>query len=88
MSRLITTARNITHSIHDGKLYTEIEAVLGVVDREPQNVNGDLVVVAKPRDIRFVMSAETADVLLGDLAKWIEEAKRQAASIEIKEASE
>jgi len=88
MSRLITTARNITHSIHEGKLYTEIEAVLGVVDREPQNVEGDLVIVSKPRHIRFLMSIEAADVLLGDLAKWIDEAKRQAASVEIKEAGE
>jgi len=88
MSRLITTARNITHSIHDGKLYTEIEAVLGVVDREPVYASGHLVAVDKPRNIRFVMNVEAADVLLGDLAKWIDEARRQAASIEIKEASE
>jgi len=88
MSRLITTARNITHSIYEGKLYTEIEAVLGVVDREPQYASGHLVQVDKPRNIRFVMNVEAAGVLMSDLAKWIDEAKRQAASVEINEAGE
>ena len=88
MSRLITTARNITHGIHDGKLYTEIEAVLGVDEPVPQYANGQLMHVNKVRNIRFVMSVEAADALLGELANWIDEAKRQAASIEIKEASE
>ena len=88
MSRLITTARNITHSIHDGKLYTEIEAVLGVVSLGLRASEGGFMRVEEHSTIRFAMSAEVASVLMEDLAKWIDEAKQQAASIEIKEASE
>ena len=88
MKKLISTARNITHSIHEGKLYTEIEAVLGVQEPRPKYVGGQLVHFKVPCDIRFAMNIETAEILVADLARWIDEAKQQAASIGIKEVSE
>jgi hypothetical protein len=86
MNQLISTSRNITHSIHDDSVYTEIEAVLGVEEPFLQYVNGRLMSLRTPRNIRFGMSIETADALLGDLAKWIEEARQQAVRLELKEA--
>jgi hypothetical protein len=88
MNQLISTSRNITHSIREGIIYTEIEAVLGVEEPFLQYVNGRLMNLRTPRNIRFGMSIETADALLGDLGKWIEEAKQQSARLELKEATQ
>jgi hypothetical protein len=88
MKKLITTARNITHSIHDNKIFTEIEAVLGVEEPLVQVINGRVVSFPTSSMIRFGLNIAAADALLGDLARWTEEAKQQAARLELKEADE
>jgi hypothetical protein len=86
MKKLISTARNITHSIHDGKIYTEIEAVLGVEESFVQFINGRVMSFPTPATIRFGLSIEAAEKLRESLGEWIEEATEQAAMLELKKA--
>jgi hypothetical protein len=88
VKKLISTARNITHSIHNQKIYTEIEAVLGVEEPFIQYINGRVMNLQTPGTLRFGLSIETADALLGELAQWIEDARKQAAMLELKKAGE
>jgi hypothetical protein len=88
VKKVITTARNITHSIHDGKIYTEIEAVLGVEEPFSPFINGRIMNFQTPGTLRFRLSIDTADALLGELARWIEDARKQAEMLELKKAGE
>lgn len=83
MQSLIATARNISHSIHDNELYSTIEAVLTVSDKQFQFVGASLVNAEFTKSIRFEMSPDDARRLSEKLLKWADDADSQHARLEL-----
>jgi uncharacterized membrane protein YkgB len=85
MKYLITTSRNIIHAAQDDEVLTEIEAVLGVQEEELHLIGGRITPTTAMSTFRFAMTIKTAEALVVDLATWIDEARKEAKRMCIKD---
>ncbi len=83
MQTLISTARNIRHLIHDGKIVSEIEAVLTVCSKETQFVGPNTVNTETLETIRFRLAPESAIDFANRLDEWAIDAHTEAARLTV-----
>lgn len=74
MLQLIADSRNVFHVLHDGAVVTLIEGVLSVVEG------------GEAKDLRFVMSIDSAVQLMSDIQSWIADAQIENARLKLEKS--
>ena len=86
MDTLFMTARNIRHSIHEGKVEPEIEAVLTSYRRDMKFVGGGGVAsTERTVTTRLRLSPDAARKFAESLIAWADEAEKEAAMLTLKQ---
>jgi hypothetical protein len=88
MRALVTTARNIRHSIKadgdESEIVTEIEAILTVMTREMEFKGSGIVQTEGLETLRFDMTIKAAKHLVSTIEQWVEHAEKERALLELK----
>jgi hypothetical protein len=83
MKQLSTTARNIRHSVHEKKIITEIEVVLGLSERVARIQGSDAFLSEEMETVRFSMTTNGARGLAEELVKFAEEGEAESDRLSV-----
>jgi len=83
MKQLSTTARNIRHAVHEDRIITEIEVVLGLTERVARIQGTDVFMSEEMETVRFAMTTGGARGLAEELVKFAEEAEAESGRLSV-----
>ena len=85
MKQLSTTARNIRHTVHEDRIITEIEVVLGLTERAARIQGTDVFMSEEMETVRFAMTTGGAHQLAKQLIEFATEAEEEAGRLTVEE---